>query len=150
MIEQACPLITSELIIYCDEPGLVDWPGDMSGWGVVEPGISPEEPLLPLLPVPEVDPALFEPGLLVSPMVPVGEEVVLPVPLVPELVPLPGMPAQAPSKRARLVNDVVHFIIEYSRKIKDSTHGLAYRVMHSDALCRSGLTDRSSQKIRAG
>ncbi len=71
----------------------------------------------PLLPVPEVEPELSDPGLLVSPIVPVGDEVLPPVPLVPELVPLSVMPAQAPSKSAEQANAIVHFFIECSRKI---------------------------------
>ena len=85
------------------------WPGEVSGTDELEPEDSLPDPL-----VPDPDPELFGPVLLVSFMEP-GDDVVLPEPLVPE-EPMPpsDMPAQALNNNAEQARDIVHFIIDYS------------------------------------
>lgn len=73
----------------------------------------------PLLGPEEDEPELLRSGLLVSLCIlePDGEDVVLSdTPLVPEAVPLPVVPAHAPSSSAEQAKGIVHFIIDCSRK----------------------------------
>ena len=103
--------------VYCPLPGLVVCPGETSGAGGIVPGVSVTAP--PLLEPEEDEPELLGPGLLVSLCIlePAGEDVVLSdAPLVPEAVPPPVVPAQAPSSSTEQVKGIVHFIIDCSRK----------------------------------